>query len=1213
MPIIPSDATRHTMKARNPISNSLLLCLDSGHLFLTAILLGLAVQIQAADGLLLAENGLAKAVIVHNGLTRVASALDASKVKPAVDDLRDYLKQITGADFPMVATLAEAGERPTILLEVVGKLPGASDRVTAAQAYRITATGQRLTLTAASPLALHHAVYGLLEDHLGCRFYTFVAKGMHYGGRGYEIVPRQPKLVLAAINDLQEPAFANRGFIFWMGSYPWIVQNRGPGTPGDRVSGGLGAGHNFYHLLPPTDTKEGEKVVPGLFKTHPEFYPVNKAGQREHTWAYGICGSNAELPAFLAAGLERAIQRRIAESKGGAVDWSLPFEAAQGDGFSGCLCPECRKLVQAEASESAPLILALNRALELIGRKHPQAQVITFAYFETLDAPKTLKPHSNLWINVVSSARSQNAAGDQVGPIAGNPANRDYAKALADWPRIAPGRVTVWHWDTFRAEWPSIFYLAENTRYLRDCGVYAINPQYCGGPWVDLLAWLQLKLAWNPDLDADKLIRQFCDDNYGSEAGAQVFRYLKLAQQGYADTLHVPSAVRWSGWTPMLREKLFPPSLLTRMTEAMDQALAAATQAGDAKRLANLIAVRGQSLDVVHIDAAVNSGLPWGAVRDAADGRNWFVPGADPRLPSCVLRAKKGIVMNGGGEHGILRGIAGYAAGNGGPLVELAGKAITVAVCPDLKGQIVSAVDTASGKELLAIAGANSGYADLFPNMPAQIWLPVDQARDVAARANDDWSELWSRFQNPDPTRLETMVVLSPVYYGFEDKRSLRRTVSTTADGLRVERVYTGALDNLQVFTTRWLLALPNARVAKVGVNGGGIDQLLDLSFAVPGGIKGVKAGERLKGADYMDERFDTVVAVSDAQAVKLALKADAGGELRIRLDRGDGLAVTLTTPVPGWQAVELKPIVESHQLEITLVGAKQAAAPAVLPVQTLSARAVPKAPASTAAPPPPAKAIAAKVRLTGAASAINELDGSELAWIPSGAFLRGSPAGQGASDERPQRSIDLEGFWITKTPITLARYQTYCAASKTAFEPTWGQSMLAAPVGDAGSYPVLVGWYEADAYARAMGAALPSEAQWEKAARGTDGREYPWGNTWDSTKCASMEETLYRFSSGLRPVGSYPAGASPYGVLDMAGNVWEWVGDWYAHEAYRTAAERNPTGPATGTHKVLRGGCSLFDERFSRTAARLLNPPHVRDWTPTGFRCVVVAPGPGK
>ena len=1165
-----------------------------------------------AKGLVLAENGQARAVIVSNGLSTVAPNLDAGQVKPAIEDLRDYLKQITGAEFPVVKTLAEAGDRPAIVLEVVAKLPGASDRVTAAQAYRIVATDKHLTLTAASPLALHYAVYGLLEDHLGCRFYTFVAKGMQYGGRDHEIVPRQPRLMLPAINDLQEPAFANRGFIFWMGSYPWILQNRGIGTPADNVSGGLNAGHNFYHLLPPDDIKDGDVVVPGLFKTHPEFYPMNQAGQRAQDWSFGICGTNSEMPSFMAAGLERAIQQRIAQAATtkSEVDWSLPFQAAQGDGFSGCQCPECRKLVHAEAAESAPLILALNRTLEIIGKKYPKAQVITFAYFETLDAPKTLKPHANLWINVVSSARSQNAAGDQVGPIANNPANRDYAKALAQWPKIAPGRVTVWHWDTFRAEWPSIFYLAENTRYMRDCGIYGINPQYCGGPWTSLLAWVQLKLTWNPNLDADKLIQQFCDDNYGTEAGAHVFRYLKLAQQGYADSLHVPSAVRWSGWTPMLRQKLFPPTLLTKMTEAMDQALAAATKAGDAKRLANLIAARGQSLDVMRVDAAVNSGKPWGAVKYADDGKTWFVPGADPLMPPCVMRAKKGIVKAGGSEHGVLRGISGYVADNGGPLVELSGKTLTAAVCPDLSGRIVSVVDIASGKELLANMGASSGYADLFPGIPAVIWLPVGQADGVGNRANEDWSELWSKFKNPDPTKVETQTVVSHMYYGFEDKRKLNRTVSATADGLRVERTFTGPLGSPSEFSTRWLLALPDNRVAKVGITGGGIDQLLDLSFAVPGGIKGSKAGEKLKGSDNMDERFDTVVAVSGAEATKLPVNAAATGQIRLSLDRGDGVAVVLTTDAKGWQAIEVKPIVESHQLEITLIGAVRATDPAVLPVQTLSARSVPKAPAPPIATAP-AKPVVAKIRQTGPTSAINELDGSELVWIPAGPFLRGSPAGKGASDERPQKTITLDGFWISKTPVTLAKYQAYSAATKTAFEPTWPQSMHAAPVGDAGTYPVTVGWYEADAYTHAMGASLPSEAQWEKAARGTDGREYPWGNTWDSEKCASMEQTLYRFSSGLRPVGSYPAGASPYGVLDMAGNVWEWVGDWYGNEAYQTAADRNPTGPATGSLKVLRGGCSLYDERFSRTAARMLNPPHVRDWTPTGFRYVVIAPEP--
>jgi formylglycine-generating enzyme required for sulfatase activity len=290
------------------------------------------------------------------------------------------------------------------------------------------------------------------------------------------------------------------------------------------------------------------------------------------------------------------------------------------------------------------------------------------------------------------------------------------------------------------------------------------------------------------------------------------------------------------------------------------------------------------------------------------------------------------------------------------------------------------------------------------------------------------------------------------------------------------------------------------------------------------------------------------------------------------------------------------------------------------LPVQTLRAKAVAKrkqtvaglaeaGPGSTT--PATAGGGTAKIKPTGPTTAINELDGAELVWIPAGKFLRGSPAGKGAGDERPQKEIEIDGYWIYKTPVTLAQYRKFCEATGKKFEPTWGQGMHSAPEGDEGQYPAQASWYEAEAYAKAMGAALPTEAQWEKAARGTDGRVYPWGNEWEPAKCVSMEETVYKFSPGFRPVGSYTNGASPYGVLDMAGGVWEWVADWYSYEYYLTAPDKNPTGPEKGSHKVLRGGCSLYDERLSRCAARFINPPQVRDWTCTGFRCVVNAPGP--
>lgn len=245
--------------------------------------------------------------------------------------------------------------------------------------------------------------------------------------------------------------------------------------------------------------------------------------------------------------------------------------------------------------------------------------------------------------------------------------------------------------------------------------------------------------------------------------------------------------------------------------------------------------------------------------------------------------------------------------------------------------------------------------------------------------------------------------------------------------------------------------------------------------------------------------------------------------------------------------------------------------------------------------------------------TAVNQRDGAELVWIPAGEFLRGSPEGQGGGDERPQRKITLDGFWICKTPVTLAQYTRFCQATGKKFEPTWGQAMRADPRGDENAYAVQASWYEAESYAQAMGAELPTEAQWEKAARGSDGRAYPWGNDWEPQRCASLEETIYKFSPGFRPVGSYPSGASPYGVLDMAGNVWEWVADWYDYAYYAGAPEKNPPGPAKGTHKVLRGGCSLYEERFSRCAARMIMAPHVRDWTCTGFRCVINALGTGR
>ena len=148
------------------------------------------------------------------------------------------------------------------------------------------------------------------------------------------------------------------------------------------------------------------------------------------------------------------------------------------------------------------------------------------------------------------------------------------------------------------------------------------------------------------------------------------------------------------------------------------------------------------------------------------------------------------------------------------------------------------------------------------------------------------------------------------------------------------------------------------------------------------------------------------------------------------------------------------------------------------------------------------------------------------------------------------------------------------------------------------------VSWYEAAAYANWLSKktgkiyCLPTEAQWEKAARGTGGREYPWGNEFDKNLCNSEECGLNRTS----PVGIFTKGESPYGCMDMAGNVLEWCSDWFEEDYYKKSPKKNPRGPGNGSLRVLRGGCWFFDARDCRTAFRGGFLPADRDYD-VGFR----------
>ncbi len=229
----------------------------------------------------------------------------------------------------------------------------------------------------------------------------------------------------------------------------------------------------------------------------------------------------------------------------------------------------------------------------------------------------------------------------------------------------------------------------------------------------------------------------------------------------------------------------------------------------------------------------------------------------------------------------------------------------------------------------------------------------------------------------------------------------------------------------------------------------------------------------------------------------------------------------------------------------------------------------------------------------------ISEKDGMELVFVPEGEFIMGSD--QGADDEKPLHKVYLDSFWIDKTEVTNSMYRL-CVEDGECQHP---QTLIFFDDHIFDVYPVVaVTWQDAVDYCYWAGRQLPTEAQWEKAARGTDGRIYPWGNNWEAT-FLNWEGSREKFRS-IAPVGNYPEGASPSGVLDMVGNVWEWVADWYAGDYYSISPHENPLGPVNGFERVHRGG-SWYDFEYNQRAAnRDRNTPHFPDLG-IGFRCVLV------
>ncbi|HZC68984.1 MAG TPA: SUMF1/EgtB/PvdO family nonheme iron enzyme [Nitrospirales bacterium] len=222
--------------------------------------------------------------------------------------------------------------------------------------------------------------------------------------------------------------------------------------------------------------------------------------------------------------------------------------------------------------------------------------------------------------------------------------------------------------------------------------------------------------------------------------------------------------------------------------------------------------------------------------------------------------------------------------------------------------------------------------------------------------------------------------------------------------------------------------------------------------------------------------------------------------------------------------------------------------------------------------------------------------DGTPMVLVPAGEFTMG-----GDRIDNPRHPVYLDAFHMDKYEVTTARYAGFLKTTGRQLPYKWSEVSLVSH----GGRPVIgVTWEDADAYCRWAGKRLPTEAEWEKAARGTDGREYPWGNEAPTSRHANFNKCCEWKGYGvLAIVGSLEAGRSPYGIYDLAGNVSEWVADWYDKAYYKYELDRNPKGPADGEEKVVRGGSWFDGGSLQRSALRSRSYPSAPS-TDRGFRC---------
>lgn len=467
-----------------------------------ATLVTLGIPLARGEELVLAEKGQSEYRIV------VADSASPS-TKHAAEELQQFLAQICGAKLPIVADSEPLAVKEIILgenahlkqLDLKLDLPALGD-----EGYAIETAGERLVIAGGALRGNLYGVYGLLEDHLGCRWFTPTVSR----------IPKQERLVIAPIHERQKPVLEYREpFLFDCFDGDWAARNRMNSSyarleakHGGKVTFAKGScAHTFASLVPPSE----------FFATHPEYFSL-VGGKRQGGYAQ-LCCTNEDVIRICT---ERAIQWLREEPE------AMVISVSQNDCFRYCECEKCQALAKAEESQMAPVLQLVNRVAEEVEKVFPDKTVETLAYQWTRQPPKNLRPRKNVDIRLCSI---ECCFTHPIGTCDGEQ-NKRFRADIEGWSKTG-ARIWVWDYVTnfagYMMPFPNQRVLAPNIRYFVEHGVKGIFEEGAyessHGDMAELSGYLMAKSLWNPNYDATKAYSEFLEGYYGV-AAERIGKYL---------------------------------------------------------------------------------------------------------------------------------------------------------------------------------------------------------------------------------------------------------------------------------------------------------------------------------------------------------------------------------------------------------------------------------------------------------------------------------------------------------------------------------------------------------------------------------------------------------------------------------------------------------------------------------------------------------------